>query len=103
MSFPKRIQRRRTKEEETEVLVYDVDRGNWEVNQLKYNLRHKYVNPIIILENQTYVDVPNNYSLRQRLKLMFAFLLFKRIKLPIGLIFLSHKGNWTINEKIGGR
>lgn len=83
------MRRRKSREEETEVLVYDVEKGNWEVNQLKYSLRHKYTNPIIILETQTHVDVPNNYSLKQRLKLMFVFLLFKKIKLPIGLVLMK--------------
>ena len=72
-----------------EILVYDMHDGRWEVNFLGKRLRHKYVNPIIILEGQSYVDMPNNYSLGQRLKLMFVFLFFKKVKLPIGLIFHS--------------
>jgi len=71
----------------TEVLIYDTVKGNWEVNQVQFDLKHQYVNPVIILEGQSYVDVPNNYSLRQRLKMIFVFLFFKRVKLPIGLIF----------------
>ncbi len=71
----------------TEILIYDIAKGNWEVNQIRFDLKHQYVNPIIILEGQSHVDIPNTYSLKQRLKLIFVFMLFKKIKLPIGLIF----------------